>query len=125
MKYPFLIAIGAGLVSAVVFVSAASGPLVMGMLLFVLAPLALLLAGLALGPTAAAVAGLTGILLVALAGSAFGALAFAVGQAVPAFVLVYLASLNRQGPDGETEWYPAGRLVIAAALMGGVFAAFT
>jgi hypothetical protein len=124
MTYRLLIGLGAGLVSAVVFASATTGPVLMRMVLFLLTPLALFLAGLAMGPIGAAAAGLAGTLLVLAAGSFTAALVFAVSQAIPVLVLVYLASLNRAGPGG-VEWYPAGRLVIAAAIMAGVFAAAT
>ncbi len=125
MQYRLLIALGAGLISAVVFASATTGPLLMRMVLFLLTPLALFMAGLGLGPLAAAAAGVAGTLIVFAAGSALHALVFAASQAVPALVLVYLASLARPGTDGAAEWYPAGRLVIAAALIAGAFAALT
>lgn len=124
MPYTLLIALGAGLVSAVVFASATTGPLLMRMALFLLTPLALFLAGLGLGPATAAIAGIAGCAIVFAAGSATAALVFAASQALPVFVLVYLASLNRPAPEG-TQWYPVGRLVIAAALMAGLFATLT
>lgn len=125
LYYRLLIALGAGLVAAVVFASATAGPLLIRMMLFMLTALPLFLAGLGLGPTAALAAGLTGTALVFLAGSPVGALIFAVGQAVPVFILVYLASLNRADGRGDVEWYPVGRLVIAAALLSGAFASIT
>jgi hypothetical protein len=97
----------------------------MRMVLFLLTPLAMFLAGLGLGPLAAAVAGFAGVAFVLLAGSAMGALVFAASQAIPVVVLTYLASLNRQTGPGNVEWYPAGRLVIAAAILAGLFAALT
>lgn len=124
MPYKLLIGLGAGFISAVVFASATTGPLIMRMALFLLTPLALFLAGLGLGPMAAGVAGITGIVLVLLAGSSAAALVFAASQALPVLVLVYLASLHRQ-TGTTTEWYPAGRIVIAAALIAGLFATFT
>jgi hypothetical protein len=125
MPYRLLIALGAGLISAVVFASATTGPLLMRMVLFLLTALPLFLAGLGLGPRAAAVAGSAGTLLVYLAGSQLAALVFAASQAIPAGILVYLAALNRTDSDGHTEWYPAGRIVIAAALIAGGFATLT
>lgn len=125
MPYRLLIGFAAGLVSAVVFISAATGPVLMGMVLFLLTPLAMFLAGLGLGPLAAAVAGLAGAAFLLVTGSALGALVFAVSQAIPVVVLTYLASLNRQTDAGTVEWYPAGRLVIAAAILAGLFATFT
>jgi hypothetical protein len=124
MPYSLLIGLGAGLVSAIVFASATTGPLLMRMVLFLLTPLALFLAGLGVGPVTAAIAGLAGTAVVLAAGSATAALVFAASQAIPVFLLTYLAALNR--PVGEvTEWYPPGRLVIAAALIAGVFSMLT
>jgi len=124
MPYTLLIGLGAGFISAVVFASATTGPLLFRMLLFLLTPLALFLAGLGLGPMAAAVAGIAGTALVLAAGSATAAVVFAASQAIPVFVLTYLASLNRSGPDG-VEWYPTGRIVLIAALIAGVFSTVT
>jgi hypothetical protein len=125
MPYTLLIALGAGLVSAVVFASATTGPLLMRMGLFLLTPLALFLAGLGLGPAAAALAGVAGTAVVLVAGGGIPAIVFALSQALPVFVLVYLASLRREGPGGATQWYPVGRLVIAAALFAGAFSTLT
>ena len=69
--------------------------------------------------------GLAGTAFVLIAGSPMGALVFAAAQAVPVAVLTYLASLNRQNADGSVEWYPAGRLVIAAAIIAGIFSTLT
>jgi hypothetical protein len=121
MPYTLLIALGAGLISATAFASATTGPLLMRLLLVVLTPLPLFLAGLGVGPVTAALAGLAGTAIVFAAGSGIAALAYAVSQAVPAIVLTYLASLNRPA-GGETEWYPVGPMVIAAALIAGAFA---
>ncbi len=124
MPYKLLIALGAGLVSATVFASATTGPLLVRIVLFLLTPLALFLAGLGIGPLAAAIAGIAGTALVFAAGSSTAALIFAASQALPVVVLAYLASLNRQSP-GQTEWYPIGRIVLAAALMAAVFSMLT
>jgi hypothetical protein len=125
MSYRLLIGLGAGLVSAVVFASATTGPVLIRMVLFLLTPLALFLAGLGLGPLAAAAGGLAGTMLVLVAGSLAGALVFAAAQAIPVVILTYLASLNRQTGDGVVEWYPAGRLIIVAAILAGLFSTLT
>ena len=125
MPYRLLIAVAAGLVSAVVFASATTGPLLMRMVLFLVTPLALFLAGLGLGPLAAAVAGIAGTLLVLVAGTPVGALVFAAAQAIPVALLIYLAQLNRSASDSSVEWYPAGRLIIVAAILAGVFSSLT
>jgi hypothetical protein len=124
MPYTLLIGLGAGIVSAVVFASATTGPLLMRMVLFLLTPLALFLAGLGVGPATAAIAGLAGMAVVFAAGSATAAVVYAASQAIPVFLLTYLAALNRPVGEGR-EWYPPGRIVIAAALIAGVFSMFT
>ncbi len=124
MPYSLLIGLGAGLVSAVVFASATTGPVFTRLLLFLLTPLALFLAGLGAGPMIAVIAGIAGTAVVLAAGSAPAAIVFAASQAVPAVVLIYLASLNRTTAAGN-EWYPAGRIVIAAALLAGAFSVLT
>jgi hypothetical protein len=97
----------------------------MRMILFLLTPLALFLAGLGAGPATAAIAGAAGTILVFVAGTPLGALLFAASQAVPVVALTYLAQLNRQTPDGAVEWYPVGRLVIAAGLLAAAFSTLT
>jgi hypothetical protein len=77
MFYSLLIGLGAGTVSAVVFASATTGPLLVRMLLFLLTPLALFLAGLGLGPMMAALAGVAGTGLVLAAGGPTAAVIFA------------------------------------------------
>ncbi len=124
MPYSLLIALGAGFVSAIVFASATTGPLLVRIPLFLLTPLALFLAGLGAGTMPAAVAGIAGTALIFAAGGGASALIFAASQALPVVVLVHLASLNRQ-TAGEAEWYPIGRIVIAAALMAAAFSMLT
>lgn len=124
MPYFLLIGLGAGFISAVVFASATTGPMFTRLILFLLTPLALFLAGLGVGPTTAIIAGIAGTAIVWAAGSAPAAIVFAASQAVPVVVLVYLASLNRTTAEGA-EWYPAGRIVLAAALIAGAFAVLT
>lgn len=124
MPYSLLIGLGAGLVSAVVFASATTGPMFSRLILFLLTPLALFLAGLGIGPTTVIIACVAGTAIVWGAGSGTAAVVFAASQAIPAMVLVYLASLSRTTAEG-TEWYPAGRIVVAAALLAGAFSVLT
>ncbi len=124
MPYTLLIGLGAGVVSATVFASATTGPLLMRMVLFLVTPLALFLAGLGVGPMTVAIAGLAGTAVVAAAGSPLSAVVFAASQALPVFLLCYLASLNRTSSTA-TEWYPVGRIVVAAALIAGAFSTLT
>src|SRR5262245_45099616 len=119
MQYALLIGLGAGLVSAVAFASAMTGALLARTLLLIFTPLPLFLAGLGVGPATAAVAGLAGMVLLFVAGSASAAIVFAASQAIPVLVLTYLASLRRDVAGG-TQWYPVGRIVLAAALIAGI-----
>ncbi len=129
----YFLGFGAGLVAAVVFASATTGPLPVRFILFLLTPLPIFLAGLGWGYRSALTAGLTGALIIALMSNAKVGVAFAITQALPCVVLCYLALLNRplaaqsatstsgnQPPN--VEWYPVGRLVIWAAVIAAVIA---
>jgi hypothetical protein len=122
-----LIGAGSGLISAALFASAATATALAGVL-FYLAPLPLCLAGLGWGGSAAAVAALSGTLVVA-ASLGFGTAAlYALNFAAPAALLTHLALLSRPVPaaegqaTGALEWYPPGRLVAWAAALAGLLA---
>lgn len=128
MANVFLIGLGAGLVSAVVFASATTGPLLIRFLLFLVTPLPMALAGLGWGVQAAAVGGIVGAVVVALASTPLVGLVFAASQALPVVVLSYLVLLARPAPTPPgaaptLEWYPTGRLVVWATLIAGALAA--
>jgi hypothetical protein len=135
MRPIYLAGAGLGLVAAVVFASATTGPLFVRFLLMFITPLPIALAGLGWGWPAAVLAGGAGGLLIALISSPEVAAAFALTQAVPMAVLTYLAQLSRPLPQATglsadanddplpaLEWYPAGRLVVWAATMAGLIA---
>lgn len=114
-----LIALGAGLVSAVTFISVALGKAGLGVLLYLIISLPIFLVGLAMGWAAAAIAGIGATIVILLIGGPVAAGGFAVTQAAAPVLLTYLALLNRPATaPGDVEWYPPGRLVIAAALLG-------
>lgn len=117
-----LLALAAGVISAVVFASATTGPALLPLVLFFLTPLSLYLAGLGLGPLAAIVAAISAIVLILLLANPVTGLVYAVSTAIPAVVLTRSALLSRSDADG-VHWYPIGRIVIIAALFGGAFAA--
>jgi hypothetical protein len=111
-----LIGFGAGVTAALLFATLATGqPYSVG--LFYLTPLPILLAAIAWNHIAGAIAALTAALLL---GSFLGpwfVLAFMVGIGLPAWLLGYLALLGRSDENGNMEWYPPGRLVLAGALI--------
>ncbi len=123
-----LVALVAGLASALMFASITSGALV-SLLLINLAPLPLMVAGLAWGPLGPAIGS---VAATAVIGSVFGlpyGIAYLLTNALPAFWLSHLVLLARAkangiAPGGQAEaleWYPIGRIllwiVILAALI--------
>jgi hypothetical protein len=118
MRPDLPIALGAGLIAAIVFASATTGPTLARMVLLALVTLPIALAGYAYGARAAFVAAASGIALIALLTTVAAGAAFALTLALPAAFLVYLALLHRDMPDGTVEWYPVGRVVLAAAVLG-------
>src|SRR5690349_4364663 len=120
-----IIGIGAGAAAALLFASVTSGSW-LSIPLFYLAPLPILIAGLGWSHWAAMTAALAGALgLGAVFGTVF-LLAFSAGAGFPAWWLGYLAMLarpvaaiNSSGQDAPSfEWYPPGRLVMWAAILG-------
>jgi hypothetical protein len=121
MRQGFIIGLGSGLVSALLFFSAARGGPWLGLLLFLLTPLPPLLAGLGWGWLPAAAGALAGSATVAAVGSLALGLGYFLAVGLPAAVIAYLAYLSRpsdNAPDSR-EWYPAGRLLAAMSLYAG------
>ena len=121
MRQGFVIGLGSGLVSAVLFFSAARGGPWLGLLLFLLTPLPPLLAGLGWGWLPAAAGALAGSAAMAVVASMALGLGYFLVVGLPAAVIAYLAYLSRpsnDAPDGR-EWYPAGRLLAAMSLYAG------
>lgn len=120
-KNVFLLALGAGIVSAVVFASATTGPLLLRVVLFLLTPLSLYLSGLGLGVIAVTIAGITATAAVLLMAGPLAAAVYAISTAFPAAYLTRLALMSRT--DGETRvWYPLGDIVVYAAGFASLFA---
>ena len=119
-----LIGICAGLLSAVLFLSAAMGPLFAKVFFYLITPLPIFVAGLSFGWASAAIAGIAGVAGLSLFIAPKFGLAFAASQVIPPILLCYLAQLNRvSAPDpGKTqpavEWYPVGRIVLWTAAIG-------
>src|SRR5262249_34391925 len=117
----FLIGVGAGAATALLFASVATGSW-LAVLLFYLAPLPVLIAALGWRHWAAFIAAIVASTAL---GEGFGWFLFAIfliGVGLPAWWLGYLALLAR--PDaaapGGLEWYPVGHLVVWAAVIGAV-----
>lgn len=119
-----LIGIGAGAAAALLFASVSSGSF-LSIVLFYLAPLPVMIAGLGWSHWAALLAALTATLTVAVVFGGVAVVAFVAGIAAPAWWLSYLAMLGRPvpaaangAPGAGVEWYPPGRLLLWAALLG-------
>lgn len=107
-----LISLGAGLVSALLHASAATGAAAALMLIY-FSPLPLFMAGLSFGPMAVSIAGIFATLAIAVAGGPQFATTYFLANAAAPILLCYYASRSRQydTPNGPvTEWYPSGNL---------------
>ncbi len=101
----------AGLASALLFATIITGsPL--AVILFYLAGLPLLIAGLGWGWLSAAIGALIGAIAVGTASSGIGGLIFLASVGAPAVWLTYIALLSRADQDGNVEWYPASRIIL-------------
>ncbi|CAA7626096.1 DUF2232 domain-containing protein [Magnetospirillum sp. UT-4] len=113
------LALAAGLLSAVLFLSLAKG-LAAGILLSYVAPLPLLMTGLALGSAAAFAAVAAGAAAVVAAADIASLLPFAVVAGLPALVVSSRALLWREAADGSREWYPPGLVLAWLAALGAL-----
>ena len=122
MMQILLVGSGAGAAAALLFASMASGSL-LALLLLYLSPLPIMIAALGWSHWAGLVAALTAATTL---GSLFGIVFFAaclLGMAIPAWWLAYLALLARPSHEpAGVEWYPIGRIVVWAALLGAAIA---
>jgi hypothetical protein len=121
MLQVILIGLAAGLTAALLFASLVSGSL-FSFLLFYLASLPVMIAGMGWSHLAALIAALVAAASLAAAFGGFLFAAFLVGLGLPAWWLCYLALLARPAPANPEgmEWYPVGRLVLWAALLGAL-----
>lgn len=125
-----LIGIGAGAAAALLFASVTSGSW-LSVILFYLAPLPIMIAGLGWSHWAALVAATVAAAAIGLIfGTAFF-FAFLAGVGVPAWWLTYLTLLARPATAGvgttnepALEWYPPGRLVVWAAALAALIVLF-
>jgi Predicted membrane protein (DUF2232) len=122
MRHGLLIGLGSGLVSALLFFSAARGGPWLGLVLFLLTPLPPLLAGLGWGWLPATAGALVGSLAIAAVASVALGTGYFLAVGLPAAAIAYLVYLSRPSdtvPDGGREWYPVGRLLAAMSLYAG------
>lgn len=124
MNNPAVIGAAAGLVSALLFVSAAASTL-LALLMVYITPLPLMIAGLGWGVKASLTGLGVGMLVSAAAFSVNVAITYALMLAGPAALIVYLALLSRPEPQapGGLAWYPPGRLIAWTAVMAGAIGA--
>src|SRR6266852_4922318 len=120
MTQVILIGVGAGAAAALLFASVTSG-VGFSVILFYLAPLPIMIVALGWSHWAGLVAAVTAA---AMLGGAFGIFFFGTFLTLvgaPAWWLGYLALLGRPVANGgapRMEWYPPGRLVLWAAVLG-------
>ncbi|MGH6769422.1 MAG: DUF2232 domain-containing protein [Xanthobacteraceae bacterium] len=120
MMQILLIGLGAGAAAALLFASVASGS-IFAMLLFYLSPLPIMIAALGWSHWAALAAGLFAAAGLGIVLNTFLFVGFLAGVALPAWWLGYLSLLARPvstNGAGTVEWYPVGRLVLWAAIIG-------
>jgi hypothetical protein len=132
MMQTVVIGIAAGVATALLVASVASGSPI-AIALFNLAPLPIMIAALGWNHVAGlvaalvAAAGLSAVLGASTTVSLIFFLGFLISVGLPAWWLGYLTLLARPGPSGapdDLEWYPPGRIVVWAALLGA-FMIFT
>jgi hypothetical protein len=117
-----LVGVGAGLCSALSVAALASG-LPIAIVLFCLAPLPISIVSIGWSHWAGLVAVATAAILLALAADPSYLLGFPCSLGLPAWWLGYLALLARPAErEGELDWYPVGRLVLWAAILGALVA---
>ena len=118
MRNALLIPAGAGSVSAILHLSVTLGsPGAFMLAYFAQLPLAAI--GLALGLMPAAVAAASAAILVALFSPGVGALSlFIITSALPILMVVYFALQNQIDDEGNTAWYPVGRILVWLSMLG-------
>jgi hypothetical protein len=117
-----LLAGGLGALSAVLHTSLLTGSPA-AFLLAYLAQLPLFVAGLWMGTAAVGMAAAAGTIAAFAGGGVAFAIAYALANAGPAFLVVRQALLWRQAPDGGDQYYPLGNiLLMLVATTGALFA---
>lgn len=137
MHMRLLIGLGSGLVSGLILASAGGGSLPGLIVLFFLSPLPIAITGLCWGWLPALVAALSAGAVLALGIAPQTGITHLLAIGLPISALTYLTLLHRDRPQAAPnaypqsnarrtyEWYPIGRVLTVAALLGGVLAALS
>ena len=131
MMTNILIAIAAGCASALMYASIMSGVL-MSVLLVYFSSLPLMVAALGWGSTSALLGGMSAGIVLALGVSFTYGLSYVLTVAAPAFWLGHISLLAKpvagpapaNGQDAGLEWYPIGRILLWAAVLGAAIMIF-
>ncbi|MBF0373204.1 MAG: DUF2232 domain-containing protein [Alphaproteobacteria bacterium] len=127
MPKDLALAIAAGLVSALLFLSMLTGAAA-GLLFTYVAPLPVIAVGLALGLRMATVAAAVGAMAVMLPTGVAGLIPYAAAVLLPGLLLTRQALLWRDLGEGRVEWFPVGLIVAwlcgAGLVMLGLGAAY-
>ncbi len=114
-----IIAIGAGLVSALLSVAVTFGSGI-GLLLAYFALLPILLIGLSQGLRSASIATSAGIIGTIFLTNIFQGAIFAVSVALPAWIIVRYTLMTKTARDSSIQWLPAGEVLARLAALGGI-----
>ena len=121
MSKDMLTAIGAGAISgfaSLAFMSGTPGAL----LAVYLAPLPMLMVGLDQGIKAVTIAGVSGIVIAAIAGNMLSSGLFALVHAFPAWIIVRQTMLRYKLPGTKNEeWYPPGSTLCVLSVLSAAF----
>ncbi|UEM05251.1 DUF2232 domain-containing protein [Skermanella rosea] len=117
MHNALLMAIGGGVLSALLYLSVTAGGLGTVILAY-LGPLPLLMVGLGLGLRSFLIAGTVAVLVVAGFGGPLFGLSYGLANGIVVAVIVRQALLARTAPDGTLEWYPPGLLLVVLTGLG-------
>jgi hypothetical protein len=126
MQRNYVLGAGGGLISAIMFGTAAAATPLAG-ILFYIAPLPLCIASLGFSPRSGLVGAAAGALLLGLAFAPALSLVFILLIGLPIPLFCHLILLSRPtaaaaGVPSSVEWYPPGRLVGWAAVVAGCLA---
>jgi hypothetical protein len=126
MQMRFPIAVGAGLVSGLLFIAAVTGGMAGVLALVLLTPLPIAISGFAWGWIVAAIATASSFGFLTLVGSINAGLFHLLLFGLPTCAAIYFLLLNREytKESGRTavEWYPIGHVLFGLAITSGVVA---